>query len=216
LVETAIIRGAVSHPDAGHYALGLRVPAFDSIGHLCLGGREEPKALGSKIIIVDVDDGDGFVRKKIVGSFVNTGGIIAEDGLRLDMKVTHHSVAVPPAHHPDVAEIHLAMWQCHGVAGTQGLSTNLQRFDACAMDVDAHGVAQNLCDILRFHEVTAVSTIEGRNWCRQGGLVSSMQEHTVHSGLDWAAPGIAAQALNQFFVVVTIFLSGKGVGCGGG
>jgi hypothetical protein len=120
-----------------------------------------------------------------------------------------------PAHHLDVAEIHLAMYQCHGAAGAQGSSTNIQRFDACAMGVDAHVVAQNLCDILRVHEVTAVATIES-HWCRQGGLAYSMQEHAAHGGLDWASPVIAAQALNHFFVAITIFLSGKGVGCGGG
>jgi hypothetical protein len=86
-----------------------------------VGGREEPRALWSKIIVVDVDDGDGFVRKEVVGSFVkHTGGVIAEDGLRLDMKIRHHGVAVPPAHHLDIAEIHLAMEQCHGPACTQG------------------------------------------------------------------------------------------------
>jgi hypothetical protein len=79
-----IIRGAVSHPDAGRYALGLRVTAFDSIVHLCLGGWEEPEALGSKIIVVNVDDWDGFVQKEAVGAFVkHAGGILAEDGLRL-------------------------------------------------------------------------------------------------------------------------------------
>jgi hypothetical protein len=93
------------------------------------------------------------------------GGKSTEDGLRLDMKVSHHGVAVSPAHHPDVAEIHLAMYECHGAAGAQGSGTNIQRFNACAMDVDAHGVAHNL-HILRFHEGTAVATIEGRHWCR--------------------------------------------------
>jgi hypothetical protein len=110
LVETAVIKGAVSHPDAGRYALGLRVPAFDSIGHLCLGGWEDPLALGSKIIFVNVDDWDGFVRKEPVGFFVkHAGGIIAEYGLRLYMQVTHHGVAMPSTHHPDVAEIYLAV-----------------------------------------------------------------------------------------------------------
>jgi hypothetical protein len=119
-------------------------------------------ALESIIIVAYVDDGDGLVRKEAVGSFINhKGGIIAEDGRRLDMKITHHGVAVPSAHHPDVAEIHLAMEQRHGPACAQGSSTNLQKFNACAMDVDAHGVVQNFRDILPFHEGTAVAAIEG-------------------------------------------------------
>jgi hypothetical protein len=110
LVEKAIIRGAVSHPDDGRYALEFCVPAFDSIGHLCLGGQKEPMALGSILTVVDIDDGDGLVWKEAVGSFVKyTGGIMAEDGLRLDMKLTRHGIAVPSAHHPDVSEIHLAV-----------------------------------------------------------------------------------------------------------
>jgi hypothetical protein len=105
-----IIRGAVSHPDAGRYDLGLSVTSFDSIGHLCLGGWEEPYALGSKVIVVNVDDWDGFVRKEAVGSFVkHAGGILAEDGLCLYVQVTHHYVAMPLTHNPDVAEINLAM-----------------------------------------------------------------------------------------------------------
>jgi hypothetical protein len=69
-----------------------------------LGGGGEPRALGSNIIIVDVDDWDGLVRKEAVVSFVeHTGGIIAEDGLPLDMKITHDGVAVPSAHDPYVA-----------------------------------------------------------------------------------------------------------------
>jgi hypothetical protein len=100
-----IIKGAVSHPDAGRYALGLRVPALTpSATSVWVGEWEEPRALGSKFIVVDVDDGDGFVRKEALVSFVeHTGGIIAEYGLRLNTKVTHHGVAVPSAHHPYVA-----------------------------------------------------------------------------------------------------------------
>jgi hypothetical protein len=47
-----------------------------------LGGWEEPRALGSNIIVVDIDDWDSLVRKEAVVSFIeNMGGIIAEDGL---------------------------------------------------------------------------------------------------------------------------------------
>jgi hypothetical protein len=78
----------------------LRVPAFDSICHLLLDGREEPRALGQNIIIVGVDDWDGFIQKEAVDSFLgHMGGIIAENWSHLDVKVTHHGIAVPPTHH---------------------------------------------------------------------------------------------------------------------
>jgi hypothetical protein len=45
----------------------LRIPAFDSIRQLCFGweGRAEGSWV-SNIIIVGIDDGDGFVRKEAV------------------------------------------------------------------------------------------------------------------------------------------------------
>jgi hypothetical protein len=124
-----------------------------------VGGWEEPRALGSIIIIVDIDDGDGLVQKEAVVSFVeHTGGIIAEGCM--DMNIMHHGVAVLSAHHPDVAELHFAMRQRHGPASVQISSTNLQRFNACLMDGDAHGVAQNFRGSLRFREGTVVAAIE--------------------------------------------------------
>jgi hypothetical protein len=69
-----------------------------------LGGWEDPRALGSNIIVADVDDWDGLIRKEAAVSFIeHTGRIIAEDGLGLDIKIMHHGVAVPSTHHPDVA-----------------------------------------------------------------------------------------------------------------
>jgi hypothetical protein len=106
-----------------------------------LSGWEEPKALGSKIIVVNVDDWDGFVRKEAVGSFVkHAGGIIAEDGLRLYMHATHHCADMPPTHHPDVAEIYLAVQKGYGPTSAQGSGTDFQGFDASAMDVEAHHI----------------------------------------------------------------------------
>jgi hypothetical protein len=217
LLKRLIIRGAVSHPDAGRYALGLRVPSFDSIGHLCLGGWEEPDALGSKIIVVNVDNWDGFVRKEAVGSFVkHAGGILAEDGLCLYVQVTHHCIAMPSTHHTDVAEINLAIQEGHSPASAQGSRTDFQRFDAGAMDVETHRAAQDFRDIPRYNEGASVATVERRNWCRQGGLVMSMEEDAAHSSFDGAAPGVATQSVNQFLVAVTIFLGGESVRNGGG
>jgi hypothetical protein len=49
-------------------------------------GGEELSALRSKIIIVGVDDWDGFFLKEAVDSFVeHMGGVVAQDGLYLHM-----------------------------------------------------------------------------------------------------------------------------------
>jgi hypothetical protein len=80
-----------------------------------LGGREEPQALGLNVIILHIYDWDGFVQKEAVVSVVeHTVCIVSEDWLCLDMEVTHHVVAIPPNHHPYVAEVHLAMDEGHG------------------------------------------------------------------------------------------------------
>jgi hypothetical protein len=46
--------------------------------------------------------------------------IIVNDGLGLDVQVTHHVVAVPMAHHADAVEINSATKHGHGAAGAKG------------------------------------------------------------------------------------------------
>jgi hypothetical protein len=74
----------------------LRVPAFYSIRNLCWVGGERACALLGwclEIIVVDVDDWDGLVRKEAVGSFVEHPiGIVAHDWLCLEVEISHHSV----------------------------------------------------------------------------------------------------------------------------
>jgi hypothetical protein len=99
------------------------------------------------------DDWYGFVREEALVSFIeHVGGIIANNELCLEIEVPHHGVAVPPTHHMDVAAVSSAMEQGHGTSFPQGASTNLRGFNAGAMDIDPHGIAQDFCDILGFDE----------------------------------------------------------------
>jgi hypothetical protein len=84
-----------------------------------LGGRGRAglRSWVSKIIVIDVDDWDSFVRKEAVVSFVeHMGGIIAEDWLCLYKKVSHHGVTILPTRRPFVAQIHVIMAQGHGAS----------------------------------------------------------------------------------------------------
>jgi hypothetical protein len=109
-------------------------------------------APGSNIIVVDIDDWDGFILKEAVFSFIgHMGGIIAEDGLHLDMKVTYHGAPGSPIRHLFVAYIHPTIEQGHTPTSSQGSITDFRGFDSCSMRVDSHGIVHDFRDIIGLH-----------------------------------------------------------------
>jgi hypothetical protein len=87
----------------------------------CVGVKRAGALLGLIIVIIHVDDRDGLVWKEAIGSLVeHTGSIVAHNRLGLHMQVSHHSVAIPAAHHMHVVHVDSPMDERHRSTGSQG------------------------------------------------------------------------------------------------
>jgi hypothetical protein len=79
------------------------------------------------------------------------------------------------------------------------------------MDVEAHGVAQNFSDVLRFDKGATVASVERGEGRNRGGFVTTMKQDPADGGLDGATPGITTDALDYFFISITVILHCKRV-----
>jgi hypothetical protein len=173
-----------------------------------VGGKRDGALLGSIIVVINVDDRDGLVRKEAVGSLVeHMDGEVAHNRFGLHMQVLHHIVAIPAAHHVYVVHVDSPMKECHCSTGPQGPITDFQRFYARAMIFESHSMTQDIRHIFGFGECLSIPLVVCRQRRIGPGLVTAMMEESLNCCLEGAAPGVAAEALSYFLIAVSIFLS---------
>jgi hypothetical protein len=101
------------------------------------------------LIAMSVDYGNHFVRNEGVGSLiVYLGHIVVDDGLRLDVKIAHHSIAMPSAHHPNDVKVNLPANHNHGAVAMKGAGDYLHGVYARLGVVHRHGAPQDVLDII--------------------------------------------------------------------
>jgi hypothetical protein len=56
-------------------------------------------------------------------------GVVGHNVVRLHVKVTEHSVRLPPAEQANAVVVHVAIKECHGHSGAEGFGVNIRRGD---------------------------------------------------------------------------------------
>jgi hypothetical protein len=56
-------------------------------------------------------------------------GVVGHNVVRLYVKVTEHSVGLPPAEQANAVVVHFAIKECHGTGGSEGFGVYIGRGD---------------------------------------------------------------------------------------
>jgi hypothetical protein len=90
--------------------------------------------------MVNVVDGDHFVRQKLVCAVVeHCRGEVLHDWLGLHVQVPNHGIAIPPPNDSDKVDVDLATKQRHGTASAWTPGADFMGLDTGSMDVCGHG-----------------------------------------------------------------------------
>jgi hypothetical protein len=149
-------------------------------------------------IIIHINDGGGFVREEGVIDVIEHFGVeLANDGLRLDVEVAHHAIAVTSPHHADVHQVDASMEHFH-------VSSGACRY-AGRMEVGHHRLVQHIHYILGLDRNSPVSPVEDRNWSIWFRLMQSVVLQSSGGCFDWEAHPISQKALYHFSPFVSFF-----------